>query len=148
MTERPGLRNVYDRLAEQVGPQLSDLTASDRFAEVVEVTDAVRIRAGSELQRSSRRFLHALNLPAGSDVTVLRQEIGSLERTVRSLARQVETLQQRLDEVADDGSSSAENSASTEAGSNKSGSKTSGSKKSGGKKKTTGKKKTGKKSGA
>lgn len=98
MTDRPGLRDVYDRLAEQLGPQLTELTASDRFAEAVEVADAVRIRAGNELQRSSRRFLHAWNLPAGSDVTVLRQEIGALERTVRTLTRQVEELQRRLDD--------------------------------------------------
>ncbi len=100
MTDRPGLRDVYDRLAEQLGPQLTDLTASDRFAEAVEVADAVRVRAGNELQRSSRRFLHAWNLPAGSDVTVLRQEIGALERTVRTLTRQVEELQRQLDQHA------------------------------------------------
>ncbi len=100
MTDRPGWRELYDRLAEQVGPQLAELAASDRLAEAAEVADAVRIRAGNELQRSSRRFLHAWNLPAGSDVTVLRQEIGSLERTVRSLTRQVETLQRQLDEAA------------------------------------------------
>ncbi len=102
MTERPGLRDLYDRLAEQFGPQLAELAASDRLAEAVEVADAVRIRAGDELQRSSRRILHAWNLPAGSDVTVLRQEIGSLERSVRSLARQVETLQRQLDDATSD----------------------------------------------
>jgi predicted RNase H-like nuclease (RuvC/YqgF family) len=115
MTERPGLRDVYDRLAEQLGPQLAELTASDRFAEAVEVADAVRVRASNELQRSSRRFLHAVNLPAGSDVSVLRQEIGALERTVRTLTRQVETLQRQLDEATAERAASASRSTKSSA---------------------------------
>jgi len=102
MSDKPVAREIYDRLAEQLGPPLAELAASDRLAEAIEVADAVRLRAGGELQRSSRRFLHAWNLPAGSDVAVLRQEIGSLERAVRTLTRQVEELQRRLDETADE----------------------------------------------
>jgi hypothetical protein len=118
MADRPNLRDIYDRLADQVGPQLADLTASDRFADVVEVVDALRTRATNELQRSSRRFLHAWNLPAGSDVTVLRQEIGALERTVRSLARQVETLQRQLDDADAALVAPARRSSKSRAGSN------------------------------
>jgi hypothetical protein len=95
---KPVLRELYDRIAEELGPQLSELTASDRFAIAVDVAEAVRQRTSTELQRSSRRFLHACNLPAGSDITLLRDEIGALDRTVRALARQVEALQQQLDE--------------------------------------------------
>jgi HAMP domain-containing protein len=100
MSEKSELREVYDHVAAELGPRMSDLTASDRFASAVEVVDALRNRAASELQRSSRRFLHACNLPAGTDIAVLRDEIGALERTVRTLARQVEDLQGRLDESA------------------------------------------------
>ena len=97
MSHEPVLRQIYDRVAEELGPQLSNLTASDRFAEVAGVADAVRNRAASELQRRSRRLLHAWNLPAGTDIAVLRQEIGALDRTVRSLTREVEALQRKLD---------------------------------------------------
>jgi hypothetical protein len=97
MSDKPVLREIYDRLAEEVGPQLSNLTASERFAEVVGVANVVRARAAADLQRSSRRFLHAWNVPAGSDIAVLRQEIGALDRTVRGLVRQVEALQRQLD---------------------------------------------------
>jgi len=98
MSDQPELREVYDRVAAELGPRLSDVTASDRFAVAVEVVDALRNRAAAELQRSSRRFLHACNLPAGTDITLLREEIGALDRTVRTLARQVEDLQRQLDE--------------------------------------------------
>jgi hypothetical protein len=100
MSDKPMLRQIYDRVADELGPQLSNLTASDRFAEVAGVADAVRNRTASELQRRSRRFLHAWNLPAGTDIAVLRQEIGALDRTVRSLTRQVEALQRQLDDAA------------------------------------------------
>jgi predicted RNase H-like nuclease (RuvC/YqgF family) len=97
MSDKPLWRNMYDRMADEVGPLMTDVTGSDRFAEVVEVAEAVRSRAATELQRSSRRVLHAWNLPAGTDIAMLRREIGALDREVRALARQVEALQQRLD---------------------------------------------------
>ena len=96
VSDKPALRQLYDRVADELGPELSNLTASDRFAEVVGVVDVVRNRAASELQRRSRRMLHARNLPAGTDIAVLRQEIGALDRTVRGLTRQVEALQRPL----------------------------------------------------
>lgn len=97
MADKPVWRSMFDQVMSEVSPRLTDVTGSDGFAEAVEVAEAVRVRASSEMQRNSRRFLHSLNLPAGSDVAVLRQEIGALNREVRALARMVETLQQRLD---------------------------------------------------
>jgi hypothetical protein len=99
MSDKPILRQIYDRVADEVSPQLTQLTASDDFASFVDVATAVQDRMSTELQRSSRRFLHSLNLPAGTDVAVLRHEIGELDRMVRRLTRQVETLQRRLDDV-------------------------------------------------
>ncbi|MCB0966163.1 MAG: hypothetical protein KDB37_04955 [Ilumatobacter sp.] len=96
MTDKPVLRDLYDRVADELGPRLTELTASDEFAAAVEIAGAARDRAAVELARSSRRFLHAWNLPAGADITVLRQEIGALDRNVRALARQVEELQRQL----------------------------------------------------
>lgn len=98
MSDKPVLRDLYDRVADELGPRLSELTASDEFAAAVEIAGAARDRAAVELQRSSRRFLHSWNLPAGADITVLRQEIGALDRNVRALSRQVEELQRQLAE--------------------------------------------------
>lgn len=97
MADKPAWRSVFDQVMGEVSPRLIDVTGSDTFAEAVEVAEAVRVRASSELQRNSRRFLHSMNLPAGSDVAVMRQEIGALNREVRALARMVETLQERLE---------------------------------------------------
>jgi len=96
MADKPIWREMYDRVSAEVSPRLTDVTASDGFAEAVEVAGAITSRTTSELERRSRRMLHAWNLPSGSDIAMLRQELGSLTREVRALSRQVEQLQQQL----------------------------------------------------
>lgn len=86
----PLLRQVYERTVDELGPRLSELTASQGFAEVAEMTVAAQARLRREIERRSRRFLHFWNLPAGSDVTVLRREIGELERQIRDLTKRLE----------------------------------------------------------
>ena len=92
MADKPVWRHVYDRMATEVGPRLTQATASDQFAGATSVLIAVRRAALRDLQRNSRRWLHMMNLPAGSDVRVLRKEIGELERQVRDLSRRVEQI--------------------------------------------------------
>lgn len=92
MADKPAWRTVFDQLMDEVGPRLSDATGSDAFLEAAEVAEAIRVRASSELQRNSRRALHSMNLPAGNDISIVRQEIGELTREVRALARSVEDL--------------------------------------------------------
>ncbi len=111
MSDKPAWREAYDRLSAEVGPRLTELTASDGFAEAVEMVGAVGGRASDELERRSRRLLHAWNLPSGSDISVLRHELGALTREVRALARQVDALQAELAQLADP----AEAGAATEA---------------------------------
>jgi hypothetical protein len=79
-------------VATEVGPRLTQATASDRFAGATSVVLAVRRAALRDLQTRSRRWLHLMNLPAGSDIRLLRREIGALERQVRDLTRLVEQV--------------------------------------------------------
>lgn len=89
---KPLWREVYDRIADEIGPALTGLTGSEQFVTATDTAAAVRLRVEREVQRSSRRVLHSWNLPAGTDITVLRREIGDLERQVRLLTREVERL--------------------------------------------------------
>lgn len=97
MAQEPVWKQLYDQLATQLGPLAKEVTASDQFAQVVTVSEAARRRLREELQRSSRRWLHTFNLPAGSDVTMLRREIGELERQVRDLTKRLEDLGEPVD---------------------------------------------------
>ena len=52
-------------------------------------TVAVRLRRGvaQRSERASRHVLHAMNLPAGSDVRRLLTQIAMVEREVRELSK-------------------------------------------------------------
>ena len=49
--------------------------------------------------RSTRRALHALNLPAGTDVTRILNELGQLKRQVRELSSQLDEAQAELQQA-------------------------------------------------
>ena len=105
MADKPVWRQVYDRMATQVGPRLSEATASDQFAGATEVVIALRRAVLRDMRRRSRQWLHLMNLPAGSDIHLVRREIGELERQVRELAKRVEetgasaSTRRRLEEL-------------------------------------------------
>jgi hypothetical protein len=92
MADKPVWRQLYDRLATEVGPRLTEMTGSDEFAEATANAAALRRRVVRDLEQRSRRWLHMWNLPAGSDINVLRREIGELERQVRDLSKRLEEL--------------------------------------------------------
>lgn len=54
---------------------------------------AVRKRAESDLAELARRGLHLVNLPAGTDISKVSQQVAGLEREIRQLNRRIETLQ-------------------------------------------------------
>jgi hypothetical protein len=94
MADKPAWRQLYDRVASEVGPRLTELTGSDEFADATANAAAMRRRMVRDLEQRSRRWLHMWNLPAGSDINVLRREIGELERQVRDLSKRLEELGQ------------------------------------------------------
>lgn len=83
---------IVEGFAGRFGPVLQQVTASDAFAELVEVGTAAQRQVAREIETRSRRFLHFWNLPAGSDIAVLRREIGELERQVRDLTKRLEDV--------------------------------------------------------
>jgi chromosome segregation ATPase len=92
MADKPVWRQLYDRVASEVGPRLTEVTASEEFAEATANAAAMRRRMMRDLEQRSRRWLHMWNLPAGSDINMLRREIGELERQVRDLSKRLEDL--------------------------------------------------------
>jgi hypothetical protein len=89
MSGPPWWRLALGRAEEEISPRLISLTTSEEYA----VATGLRRRAERELARRgehlSRRVLHLLNLPAGSDVNRLLIQIASLEREVRELRKRV-----------------------------------------------------------
>ena len=91
----PLWRRAIDAADTSVSPRLEELVRSEQFAD----TAAVVARLQGQLQRRTERVLrrgwHFWNLPAGSDVKRMSEQIASLERRVRDLSKQLEEVQDK-----------------------------------------------------
>ena len=95
MTTTPRWRRAYDAVDKAVTPRAESFVRSSEFA-----TGAVLFQRAQKVVRQSARGLsarawHLLNLPAGSDVSRLRAQVGGLDREVRRLTLQLETERRR-----------------------------------------------------
>ena len=93
------LRAVY-RLERAIGEPLESVLHSDTYFDLISETMRVRARTGRSLEAVSRRALHLLNLPAGSDVRRLREQLGRVERDLAQLGKTIDHPE-RMAEPAD-----------------------------------------------
>jgi hypothetical protein len=78
--------HVVDRVS---GPVLKEVTRHELFGLAVTVLDRGRRGALRRTERLSRRLLHALNVPAASDVNRLLTSIAAVEHQVRTLTNEI-----------------------------------------------------------
>jgi hypothetical protein len=94
-TRPPLWRQAFDAAERAVAPRAEELVRTPGFA----LTAALARRAQRLARNSARgmtaRAWHLVNLPAGSDVSRLRTQIGSLDREVRRLRIQLEAERRR-----------------------------------------------------
>lgn len=90
MADTPSWRQGYDVVERQVGPRLEQLMRSEQFAVAVGLMARVQRTVEAESGRMTRRVLHRLNLPAGTDVSRILNEIGQLRRQVHDLTVELE----------------------------------------------------------
>jgi hypothetical protein len=93
MTEPPLWRQAFDAVERRVTPHADRLVRTPSFAVGAALVRRAQTVASSSAQGVTARAWHLLNLPAGSDVTRLRAQIGALDREVRRLTVQLETEQ-------------------------------------------------------
>lgn len=95
--ETPPWRQGFDAVERQLSPVLEGLVQSEQFAVAVGLAARVQRAMQDQASRSTRRVLHALNLPAGTDVTRILNELGQLKRQVRELSSQLDAAQAELE---------------------------------------------------
>jgi hypothetical protein len=83
------LRTVH-RLERAVGEPLEAALHSDTYFDLITEMLRVKARTGRTLESVSRRALHLLNLPAGSDIRRVREQIGRLERQIAVLSKELD----------------------------------------------------------
>jgi hypothetical protein len=77
MADQPVWRQGFDAVEHELSPRLEAVVRSEEFAVAVGLAARVQRTIEGELSRATRRILHRLNLPAGSDV--LRLQIRDLQ---------------------------------------------------------------------
>jgi hypothetical protein len=87
---RPVWRRVFDEVEHRVGPRLEEAARSEQFADAAAALARLQSGAQRRLEQALRRGWHFWNLPAGSDVKRLSEQVASLERRVRALSKQLE----------------------------------------------------------
>ena len=92
----PSWRQGYDSIERRVGPQLESVLRSDTFAVAIGLVARVQRQVQGEASRVTRRVLHQLNLPAGTDVSRILNELGQLRRQVRELSDELEETKAAL----------------------------------------------------
>ncbi len=83
-------RRLYDTAERAVAPRLESAVRTERFAQGAALAGWAQATARTHVEALSAQVWHLVNLPAGTDVTRLRTQIGALDREVRRLALRLE----------------------------------------------------------
>lgn len=96
--EPPAWKKVFDAVEQQAGPMLGKALSNPKVIETVTLAMAVERRARDDVAEFVRRQLHLVNLPAGTDVQKVSNQIANLERQIRQLNRRLDELQTKASE--------------------------------------------------
>jgi hypothetical protein len=83
---------VVLRLERAIGEPVESAVRSDTYFDLITTTTRVRRRVTGTAEGVSRRCLHMLNLPAGSDIRRIRQQLARMERRLNQLSDDVAEL--------------------------------------------------------
>ncbi len=72
------------------GPLAEQVVKTEEFAQAAALFTSVNKAIRTELDKLTARVWHAVNLPAGTDVQRLKQQVGSLDRELRLLSLELQ----------------------------------------------------------
>jgi hypothetical protein len=85
------LRAVH-KVERTIGEPVEKAVRTDTYFDVVTKATRVTATAKRTAEGASRRALHLFNLPAGSDVSRMREQLSRMERRLDRLSEDVEEL--------------------------------------------------------
>jgi hypothetical protein len=77
------------RVERAIGEPVESAVRSDVYFDLISKTTRVRRKAQGAAEGVSRKCLHMLNLPAGSDIRNVRQQLARMERRLNQLSDEV-----------------------------------------------------------
>ena len=90
MSEPPLWRQAFDAVERRVTPRAEEFVRTETFAVGAALTRRAVTLARDTARGATTRFWHLIDLPAGTDVSRLRAQVGALDREVRRLTLQLE----------------------------------------------------------
>lgn len=87
------------RLERAVGGPIESVVHSDSYFDTVARANRARSRAIGAVEGVSRRCLHLVNLPAGSDVRRVREQLSRMERRLNALTDELTALHDARDGI-------------------------------------------------
>jgi hypothetical protein len=97
MADRPpSWRQGFDAVERELSPRIEALVQSEQFAVAVGLAARVQRAVEDQMSRATRRTLHRMNLPAGTDVARILHEIGQLRVQVRELSAELQEARAEL----------------------------------------------------
>ena len=85
------LRAVY-KVERAVGTRVEAAVRSDAYFDLVAESQRRQKQVRALAEGLSRRCLHLVNLPAGSDVRRLREQLGRMDRRLLSIQKELAEL--------------------------------------------------------
>ena len=78
------------RMERAVGVHVESAVHSDVYFDLVADLNRSKARATAAVEDVSKRFWHLANLPAGTDVRRMRQQLAAMERRLVQLSKELE----------------------------------------------------------
>ena len=92
MSQPLWLKAVH-RLERAIGEPVESAVHSDAYFDAVAQATRLRARAVGAVEGVSRRCLHLLNLPAGTDLRRVREQLSRMERRLEHLNDELAALE-------------------------------------------------------
>jgi hypothetical protein len=92
MSAKPLWLRAVHRLERAVGEPVEAAVRTDAYFDLMTITTRATASAKRAVAGVSTRGLHLLNLPAGTDVRRMREQLSRMERRLNHLSERVEEL--------------------------------------------------------
>jgi hypothetical protein len=84
-SDRPGWLDLVLRLEREIGSRLERVVRSDEYFELTGQLNRARKRFSDRFEGVQEEWLHLFNVPAGTDVRRLREQLSRVERELETL---------------------------------------------------------------
>jgi uncharacterized protein with von Willebrand factor type A (vWA) domain len=85
------------RLERAIGSPVESAVHSDAYFDVVAELNRGSRRLTDALESVSKRGLHMLNLPAGTDIRRVREQLARMDRRLLQMSKEIERLERARD---------------------------------------------------